>query len=272
MARLACVSGASLCPERGDCGRARRIPRGRKLGRVRVAFLSDMHGNAVAFRAALADLEPRKPDLIVSLGDVAQGGPQPLECVELLQELGCPCVLGNSDGFLLTLDVGGEPVSDPEELERLMETGRWSREQLGKDGLAFLEGFASTVRAGRMLCCHATPGSNEDVVLPTTPREEVERALADVDTDGVAAGHVHLQWLRRFGERLWFCVGSVGLVYEHKEPLDDVPFEPFCEYALVDAELAVEFRRIPFDVEELIAAARAKDFPGFQRWASMWKR
>ena len=231
-----------------------------------------MHGNAVAFRAALADLEDRRPDLIVSLGDVAQGGPQPLECVELLRELGCPCVFGNSDHFLVTLNLGAEPIEDEERRERLLETARWSREQLGEHGLAFLQGFEPTVRADRLLCCHATPSSNEDVILPSTPRDEVEAALAGVHADAVGAGHVHLQWLRRVGGRLWFCVGSVGLVYEHKEPPDEVPFQPFCEYALVDDELAVEFRRIPFDVGELIEVARAKDFPGFDRWASLWKR
>jgi len=77
-----------------------------------------MHGNAVAFRAALADVERHNIDLIVSLGDVAQGGPQPKECVDLLRELGCPCVFGNSDDFLLTLDFGAEPVEDEERRER----------------------------------------------------------------------------------------------------------------------------------------------------------
>jgi predicted phosphodiesterase len=231
-----------------------------------------MHGNAVAFRTALAHLEACKPDLIVSLGDVAQGGPQPRECVELLQELGCPCVYGNSDDYLLTLDFGAEETGDEAERQRLLTTAHWSRKQLGEDGLAFLQSFEPTVRAGRLLCCHATPGSNEEVILPSTPREEVERALEGVDADAVAAGHVHLQWLRRVGRALWFCAGSVGLVWEHKEPLDEMPFEPVCEYALVDDEtLAVEFRRIPFDVEELLGAARAKDFPGFEGWAAKWK-
>src|SRR5437867_931457 len=85
--------------------RPRRVRRVHKLRRVRIALLADVHGNAVAFRAALADLEDRGVDLIVSLGDVAQGGPQPVECVELLRELECPCVFGNSDEFLLTLDL-----------------------------------------------------------------------------------------------------------------------------------------------------------------------
>jgi diadenosine tetraphosphatase ApaH/serine/threonine PP2A family protein phosphatase len=209
-----------------------------------------MHGNAVAFRAALADLEERgKPDLIVALGDVAQGGPQPSECLELLQELGCPCVYGNSDEFLVTLDLGAEEAPD---VERLMTTAEWSRKQLGDEGLDFLRGFEPTVEVGRVLCCHATPTSNEDVVLPDN------EGIPPVDADAVAAGHVHQQWLRRFDRTLWFCVGAIGV-------------GRWCEYALVDDEtLAVEFRRIPFDLDALIAVARAKDFPFFDRWVESW--
>jgi predicted phosphodiesterase len=219
---------------------------------VRVALVSDMHGNAVAFRAALADLEADRPDLIVSLGDVAQGGPQPAECVELLRELGCPCVFGNSDEFLLTLDLGAEIAEDE---ERLLATADWSRRQLGEERLEFLNGFDPTVTTGRVLCCHATPASNEDVVLPSTPPEQV----GDIHADAVAAGHVHQQWLRRFGRTLWFCAGAIGIAR-------------WCEYALVDDEsLALEFRRIPFDVDELIADAKAKDFPFFDRWVAQWQ-
>jgi predicted phosphodiesterase len=234
---------------------------------MRIALVADMHGNAVAFRAALADLEAREPDLIVSLGDVAQGGPQPRECVELLQELGCPCVYGNSDHFLVDLDLGHEEVT-----EQQLTTAHWSREQLGADGLAFLQAFEPTVRAGALLCCHATPTSNEDVILPKTPHEELERTLEGVDARAVATGHVHLQWLRRVASKLWLSVGSIGLVWEHREPLDEVPFHPVSEYALVDGDtLAVEFRRVPFDLAELLAAARAADFPYYEEWAAKWK-
>ena len=242
---------------------------------MRVALLSDMHGNAVAFRAALADVERQDVDLIVSLGDVAQGGPQPKECSDILRELGCRCVNGNSDDFLLTLDLGAEPIEDDEQRERLLAVGRWSREQLGEEGLEFLRGFEPTVEleVGKvsLICCHATPGSNEDVILPDTPRADAERMIGASDADLVAAGHVHLQWLRRFSDLLWFCVGSVGLVYEHKEPMDDVPFLPWSEYAIL-SDAGVEFRRIPFDVEELVRAARAADFPDVERFDSMWQR
>jgi predicted phosphodiesterase len=234
-----------------------------------------MHANAVAFRAALEDVERVEPDLIVSLGDVAQGGPQPAECLQILRDLACPCVFGNSDEFLLTLDLGAEAETlEEERAEQILEAGRWSQEQIGEDGRAFLHGFQPTVELDlegtRVVCCHATPTSNEDVVLPATPPDEIP-----VAGDVVAAGHVHLQWLRRVRGTLWFCAGSVGLVYEHAEPLDEVPFQPFSEYAVLTAEngrLEVEFRRIPFDAEELIAAARAADFPAAERWAAMWQR
>jgi predicted phosphodiesterase len=111
------------------------------------------------------------------------------------------------------------------------------------------------VSVGRLLCCHATPTSLEDVVLPSTPREQV----AEVDADAVAAGHVHEQWLRRFGRTLWFCVGAIGV-------------SPHAEYALVDSNsLALEFRRISFDVDELLGAARAAEFPYLETWAAQWK-
>jgi predicted phosphodiesterase len=242
---------------------------------MRVALISDMHGNAVAFRAALEDVARVEPDLIVSLGDVAQGGPQPVECVELLRGLECPCVYGNSDDFLITLDLGVEAeILDEQRIEQIIEVLHWSRERLGDDGLEFLRGFQPTVEIDlggqRLICCHATPTSNEDVVLPTTPPQEIP-----VAGDVVAAGHVHLQWLRRVRGTLWLCAGSVGLVYEHSEPLDDVPFQPWSEYAVLTAQngrLDVEFRRIPFDVEELIDSARAAGFPGVDRWAAMWQR
>src|SRR5438045_9236912 len=98
---------------------------------MRIGLVSDMHGNAVAFRTVLAELEERDPSLIVALGDVAQGGPQPRECVDVLQELGCPCVYGNSDDYLLTLDFGSEETAGAEERPRLLSAANCAREQPG---------------------------------------------------------------------------------------------------------------------------------------------
>jgi predicted phosphodiesterase len=240
---------------------------------VRVALISDMHGNAVALDAVLRELSGEELDEIVSLGDVAQGGPQPRECVDRLRELGCRCVFGNSDEFLLTLDPGGEDL-DEEKLERLLTIGRWSQEQLGDEGLAFLRSFEPTVALEldgcTLVCCHGSPRSNEEIVLPETPREEIRALIGDAEA--VAGGHVHRQWLDRFGRQVWIGVGSVGLAYDYKEPMDERPFLPFAEYAFVDVargQVGVEFRRIPYDVEPLLRAAG--HMPD-EQYATMWSR
>jgi predicted phosphodiesterase len=238
---------------------------------MRIAFVADMHGNAVAFEAVVCELEREQVDEVICLGDVAQGGPQPVDVVDRLRGLGWRCVAGNSDAFLLTLSFGREEVT-----ERVLAVGEWSRAQLGDERLGFLRTFAPTIELDldgrRVVCCHATPTSNEDTIFPHSPPGEIERALGEADV--VACGHVHLQWLRRIGRKLWVSVGSAGLVWEHKDPLDDPPFDPWAEYAVLTAEAGcfrVEFRRVPFDVQELLAAYRTSGMPYAEEYAAKWK-
>ena len=238
---------------------------------MRIAFVADQHGNAVAFDAVLPDLSRERLDEVVCLGDVAQGGPQPVEVVDRLRELGWPCVFGNSDELLVTLSFGNEEMT-----QRVLDVAEWSRAQLGEKGLAFLDSFPRTLERDldgrRLVCCHATHTSNEEVILPDEPRERIAEALGDADI--VACGHVHLQWLRRIEHKLWLSVGSAGLVWEHKEPQDEKPFDPWAEYAVLtaaDGRLSVDFRRVPFDVERLVAVYRTSGMPHAESYARQWK-
>lgn len=242
---------------------------------MRVGLISDMHGNAVGLDAVLAEFEREPVDQIVALGDVAQGGAQPAGVVDRLRVLGCRCVFGNSDEFLLTLeaDVTGEEL-DEEARERLLRRGEWSREQLGPERLELLRSFepvvAVDVDGERLVCCHATPESNIEVVLPETPRDRVATLVGDAAA--VVGGHVHLQWLRRLGVRFWACAGSVGLAYEHVDPEPLQPFEPWAEYAVVTgAPLRIEFRRVPFDVGAVDHAIRESGMPDADRFAAQWQ-
>ena len=81
----------------------------------RTAIVSDIHGNVVALRAVIAELDADAIDRAVCLGDVCQGGPKPGECVDLLAERGWPVVLGNADAFVLdpaTAEGSSEVVTD----------------------------------------------------------------------------------------------------------------------------------------------------------------
>ena len=137
-----------------------------------VGLFSDVHGNAVAFDELLADLDLRPVDRLVCLGDVVQGGPQPVECLERLRALHCRVVMGNADWYVLTGDPGVEPETESQRRNR-----EWSLGQLSQEDRAYIRSFTPTVDEPPVLAFHGSPGSFEDVILPTTPDEDFRRFL-----------------------------------------------------------------------------------------------
>ena len=72
---------------------------------MRVALISDIHGNSVSLEAVLADIERENVDQIICLGDISTLGPKPVEVMDRIRDLGCECILGNHDFFLLILNI-----------------------------------------------------------------------------------------------------------------------------------------------------------------------
>src|SRR3954454_24260598 len=128
---------------------------------VKVALVSDIHGNAVAFDAVLDDISDQEVDAIVCLGDVATLGPEPAEVLDRLRHLGCLCVRGNHDDYLLQPDL----VDDHSETPEIREAIDWAREQLTSTDLAqvagFVDGATLELDEGTVLTVfHGCPGSN----------------------------------------------------------------------------------------------------------------
>ncbi len=243
---------------------------------MRVALISDVHGNRVALDAVLEDLRRAPVDEVVSLGDVAQGGAQPAEVLDGLRELGTRFVMGNSDNFLLELETweqGPEPIT-PE----LLDVREWTLSRLSSDHLDFIRSFEPTVQLeldgfGTLLCYHGSPASFDDLILPDTPAEEFERMAAGRIAPLMAGGHVHLQFLLRHGGSLHVNPGSVGLAYDHDLPEDAISFDPWAQYALVSVEegrLGIDFRRVPFNPSKVVAAIEAGGRPHGEPFAAQW--
>jgi predicted phosphodiesterase len=113
---------------------------------VRIAIISDIHGNCVALDAVLDDIKQTGVDRIVFLGDAIQGGPQPAEVVTRLRELDCPVVMDNADERLLTgIESGAENISE-ERRVRLDAVRGWQLTRLNDSDLAFIRTFQPTVR------------------------------------------------------------------------------------------------------------------------------
>ena len=209
----------------------------------RVAVLADVHGNATALEAVLAEVVEEGAELVVSCGDLTWG-PQPLETLALLEALPLPVlhVRGNADRSVVELVDGREGERTPREA--------WMAEQHGQRGRDALAGFAPTVAVdvaglGAVLCSHGSPRSDEECVTVRTPEERLREALDGVDADLVATAHTHVQYDRRVLGRRLFNPGSVGMPYEGRRG---------AYWALLGPEL--ELRRTAYVVDRAVAAYR----------------
>jgi putative phosphoesterase len=243
---------------------------------VRIALISDIHGNLLALEAVLAEIRELQVDEMVCLGDVATLGPEPEAVVRRLEDLNAPCILGNHDSYALS---GVAPSSSPNMPDWMQAQVRWASEQLSPASLEFLRSLKDSVRialssSSRLLCVHGSPRSNEEMVLSTTSSGELDAMLEGLQVDVLAHGHSHIQMARRHRSTFLLNPGSVG------EPLAQMPFEQpeilqWAEYALLEARtgnLRLELRRVPYDVSALVLQFKRSSMPDAGFWIDIWSR
>jgi len=232
---------------------------------MRVALISDLHGSEVALNAVLADIARTGVDQIVCLGDVVTLGPRPREVLQRLAELGCICILGNHDEFMLDERL----TRSYSEVPIVVEAVDWCRAQLSDADLKFIASFSQGCElklnnSGSLLLFHGTPDSNTTDLLATTPDERVDEFLAGRHATVMAGGHTHLQMLRQHRGTLIVNPGSVGLAFKEYAAGREPILLPHAEYAVIDAmdgDIAVSLRRVPLDKAELRDAASAVNHP-----------
>jgi predicted phosphodiesterase len=245
---------------------------------IRLAALSDVHGNLLALEAVLADIEAQgTPDTYVVLGDLAAFCPWPAETLARLQEL--PEVLflqGNTDRYLVT---GRRPKSPPVRSSedwaampaKLAEIGanfRWTVERLSYDDYVFLRDLPTRLDLdvpgyGRVVAVHANGLDDETSLPPDTSDERLHDYFSDLDARLALYGHTHRPVDRVVDEGGVGCRivndGSVGL------PLDG---DPRPAYALLDfegGECVVTIHRVDYDRQAVIAELERLEHP-----ARMW--
>jgi putative phosphoesterase len=241
-----------------------------------IALVADIHGNLAAFDAVLDALKAEPLDQIVCLGDVAATGPQPREVLRRLRERGCPVVKGNADAELLD----GSPTlpETDEESRRVADIDRWCAAQLDDADRTFLASFQPTVEIPlgeerRLLCCHGSPRSYDDVIVAATPDDELDNMIGGYDATVIAGGHTHVRMLRAYRGREIVNPGSVGLAYQFL-PDGSVRVPPWAEFAMLsradDGPVSVDFRRVLYDRDATVRAMIERGMPHAAWWAADW--
>ncbi len=243
---------------------------------MRIALISDIHGNCLALDAVLADIRRQAVQQIVCLGDAIQGGAQPAETIQRLRDMQCPVVMGNADAWLLT---GQETSSQEQTLPQQWAVRAWSLAQVSDADRAFIEQFQPTVvlpleADKKLLCFHGSPSSFDDILLPNTSQEEFERLLGNCHAMVLAGGHTHTQQLRRVHDDWYVNPGSVGFAYNWRLPQEEFHADPWAEYALLTVEeeqMGVEFRHVPFDVERMLEVVQSSGRPHIESTLAMYR-
>jgi len=211
---------------------------------VRVAALADVHGNAPALEAVLAEVARARVDLIVFCGDLTWG-PLPNETLAVVRAIELPLafVRGNADRSVgVVLD----------------ERGTWMAAQHDGEATRFVNGFDAAVVVdvdglGPTRFVHGSPRSDEECVTPRTPAERVREFMAGVPERVVVTAHVHVSYDRLVAGVRLVGPGSVGRPYEG---------ERGARWALLGPGL--ELRRTDYDHEATAEHYSASGLPAVE--------
>jgi putative phosphoesterase len=223
---------------------------------MRIAVVSDIHGNLPALEAVLADLDSVRPDLVVQGGDLAVGGPRPTAVVDRVRELGWPSVLGNTDAML------DQVLTIPERERRFVgRSAAHSRDLLGAERIAWLTGRPMEWRGDDVAVVHAAPGDCWAVLRQDASDDSLQATYGPLGVPVVVYGHIHHAYVRRLGGLTVVNSGSLSLARD-----GDVR----ATYALIEGG-RVEHRRVAYDVERVAAELLAMDYPDAETYAA-WLR
>ena len=228
------------------------------MEQVRIAAISDIHGNLLALEAVLDDIAVQDADRMVVLGDLAAVGPQPAEVLARVRSLGV-LIQGNTDRLFSSISDDYQPTSENE--GRLVDVLRWGKAQLTVKDIAFLDGLPFDYQEGGILFVHGSPRRINEPMLPDTPDDELSDMVADVSARLVVCGHTHRPMVRRVGSLTVVNVGSVGA------PGDGDPRAGYGLLTWNGARWRATIRRVSYDVEAVIEQARRRGMPHAERLA-----
>jgi len=220
---------------------------------LRIAILSDIHGNLHALNRCLDDLAMRGgADVVVVAGDLCMDGPKPRQVIERLHEIGARCVRGNTDRMIGLADAAQLEAEDARSIA-------WAREQLGAALTAWLAGLPPSLTFGDdpsgLFVCHANPRNDDEHVWPDADDATLERMFGGLIQHTAAFGHLHLPFVRAWRELLLVNVSSAGL------PKDGDPRAHYAIFTQRPGGWEVQSRQVDFDVDKVARQLRRSGIP-----------
>ena len=235
---------------------------------MKIAIISDIHGNLEALRATLDDIEKRKVDKIICLGDIIAKGVHPKECVELVKE-NCEIVLqGNCDLHFSTEHKNIDEM--PEQEQRRIKWNQSLIDQKDRKYLLSLPFSYEFYMSGSLVrLFHATPKVNNKAILNVDSIETKyemflpsENTISQEKADVVIYGHIHHPYMDKIYNRTLINIGSVGNSFDvirNKEKDANILETTKSNYLIIEGEygskeytedISFQFIKVPYNLEK----------------------
>lgn len=210
---------------------------------MRIAVVSDVHGNRRAFDAVLDDLRRVSPDLVVHGGDLAANGAHPAEIIDQIRGLGWPGVRGNTDEMLWApkglVKLAVQYPKLTQILRAFQEMIPATQTAMGEERLRWLETLPHQYSVEGVAVVHASPSNVWRAPLDKADDRELENTYRVLGSPVVIYGHIHRPYIRQLPGMKVANTGSVSLSYDG---------DSRASYLLIDGQ-SIAIRRVTYDVE-----------------------
>lgn len=224
---------------------------------MKIGFISDIHGNAVALKAVLNDLRQKQVDKIVVLGDICFRGPQPKEALDIVRSLHTDVIKGNADAWVVRGIKTGEV---PDQSHEIMTKERdWVYSSLDQDDIHYLNHlphrFSTAADDTKIAAFHATPNDLFEVVQPHESDELLRNKMMVENADIYLYGHIHKAFIRYIEGKSVVNLGSVGL------PFDGIQKASYALLETKNDQWQTSIVKVDYDVDKVIQQFYQSDYP-----------
>lgn len=214
---------------------------------MKLAVVSDIHGNLEAFEAVIAAVDRERPDAVVHGGDLVVNGPRPAEVLDRVRELGWPGIVGNTDEILW----GGMTLVPEPVRPQFQAMAKATAEMLGNERVEWLRQLPWEWRHEDLVLVHASPGDLWKAPTADASDDDLMKAFGDCGAATVVYCHIHIPFVRHLSKLTVGNSGSVGW------PVDG-DWRP--SYLMIeDGEVLI--RRVEYDLERELAELRSSRYP-----------